>query len=212
MVAFIRNDDPVDREPKESLPKKTTTTTTQTTRTVTPSNNTRTVPAAATPLPQPQASPQPQAAPAPQPAPPPPEPVVPAGLSKEYLKVNIKKLYGPNIQSADDAFNQWNASFTDYLKNANSNGFVPVTFGVNLATGFKASADSKTFIEDFDKNVESWVKGITWSDGKDSKACNVPGPLGFQVFSDAHKNDTDLNYYQDSLSGFLHDWFSKMTV
>jgi uncharacterized protein YfiM (DUF2279 family) len=139
-------------------------------------------------------------------------PKVPAGLTKEFLKANIKKIYGPNIKTADDAFRQWNNSFVDYLKNANSNGFKPSAFSINLAVGFKKSADAKSFVDDFDKNIEDWLNGITWSDGKDTKKATTSGPLGFKTFSKQHENDTDVDKYQEALAAVLHNWFSKIKV
>jgi hypothetical protein len=134
------------------------------------------------------------------------------GFNKDYLKFQIKKIYGPDIKSKEDAFNQWNKGLSDYIAWQNVGGFTPTEFTVNLFDSFNASANSNSFIVDFGKNIELWAKGINWSNGKDTKPSTTPATLDFASFSDQHKNDIDVDKYQDALSVFLHDWFSKITV
>lgn len=131
-------------------------------------------------------------------------------LSKKKLKDNLAKLY--TTKTAEASFVQWNSSLTDYFKDAQSNAFRPSDFGVDLANGFRKSANSKSFIEDFDKNITEWISAVSWTDGKDTKKSAGPEALGFQSFSKTNEKANDFNKYQDDLASLLHNWFSKITV
>lgn len=130
-------------------------------------------------------------------------------LNKTKLRANINKIYGKNIKSMDDAFKQWHSSLFDYFLDHRINNFKPVSAGKNLADLFNASAKSNTFIQDFSKNLASWVSSITWSNKATAK---VTTDLNFQSFSDKHKNDINVEKYKDDLSAYLHNWFSKITT
>lgn len=132
-------------------------------------------------------------------------------FTKDGFKDQIKKIYGPTILSKEDAFAQWNIGLTEHLRQANFNGFNPSSFGKDLSALFAASASSETFIADFGSNLETWAKGVSASNGKDTKAAVTPEKLDFAAFSKEHEQDTDIEKYQDDLAVYLHNWFSKIT-
>lgn len=132
-------------------------------------------------------------------------------FNKDGLKAQIKKIYGPSIKTKEDAFRQWNIGLIEHLKQSNFNGLTPLLFISDISALFATSASAETFIDDFGSNLETWVKGVIFSDGKDTKYAVPAEKLDFAAFSKLHETDTDIEKYQDDLAVYLHNWFSKIT-
>ena len=131
-------------------------------------------------------------------------------LDKNKLKKNLLQIY--TAKTADAAYKQWNNSLADYFRDAQLNGFSPSGFMIDLPNEFKKSANSKTFVEDFGKNLSQWASNITWSDQKETKKSIAPPDIDFKSFSKLHEKDTNIDAYINDLATLLHEWFLKITI
>jgi hypothetical protein len=132
-------------------------------------------------------------------------------FTKDDLKIQIKKIYGPSIKTAEDGFRQWNTGLNDYIRFTSLAGYICFGSDVDIAPLFTTSVASETFIADFGKNVFTWALGTLWQQGSGFFRCKPAAALDFAAFSELHKNDVDIEQYQDDLAVYLHNWFSKIT-
>lgn len=130
-------------------------------------------------------------------------------LDRNKIKISLATL---DTSTQDKALDSWDNLFKTYFSDYSDSDFHPISFS-KIKPLFKKSIESKTFIEDFGKNLLEWTSAITFANSKsESGKSSLPSEMDFKTFSDAHSKDTSSEVWNEAFSIEMHNWFSKITV